>query len=404
MDMNLEGQQGPGEPEQLDSHVPHHAVSAQPANAPSVAPLAVTDRGRRPLAVVATVGLVAGLLGGGAVAATAWALDGGGGTTASGQPPVVIQGAGAGSPTDVEQVAKAVTPSVVLLKVQGAGAADEGSGIVLSADGLILTNNHVVAAAADGGSVSVVTSDGTAYVGKIVGRDPVTDLAVVQAKGASGLTTASIGDSAKLDVGQPVVAIGAPLGLQGTVTTGIVSALDRPVVSSGDGSGQSSVTEAIQTDAAVNPGNSGGPLVNAEGQVVGINSAIASLSGSAPGTQPGSIGLGFAIPIDEAMRVAHEIEAGDPVSHAQLGVSVSNSTNPAGARIGEVSPGSAGAAAGLRSGDVVTRANGQVIESADGLVAAVRTLAPGDRVSLTYVRAGASHTVRVTLGTDQTST
>ena len=313
---------------------------------------------------------MAGLVGGGAVVATAWAVGGTTSASASSQAPVQVQAAAASSPADVEQVAKAVTPSVVLLKVQGGGTEDEGSGIVLSSGGLILTNNHVVAAAADGGSVSVVTSDGTTYTGKIVGRDPVTDLAVVQAKGASGLTPASVGDSAKLDVGQPVVAIGAPLGLQGTVTTGIVSALDRPVVSSGEGDAQSSVTDAIQTDAAVNPGNSGGPLVDAAGQVVGINSAIASLSGSAAGAQSGSIGLGFAIPIDEAMRVAHEIEAGNPVSHAQLGVSVSDSDNPAGARIGDVSPGSAAANAGLRSGDVVTRANGQVIESADGLVAA----------------------------------
>jgi putative serine protease PepD len=351
---------------------------------------------------------VAGLVGGGAVVATAWAVDSSGPATTSGSSasaePVAVQGSAAGSAADVEHVAKAVTPSVVLLKVQGGGVADEGSGVVLSSGGLILTNNHVVAAAANGGSVSVELSDGTTYHGTIVGRDPVTDLAVVRADKASGLTAASIGDSSDLEVGQPVIAIGAPLGLQGTVTTGIVSALDRPVVSAGESGGESSVTDAIQTDAAINPGNSGGPLVDAQGQVVGINSAIASLSESSTGSQPGSIGLGFAIPIDEAMRVAREIEAGNPVSHAELGVSVSDSPNPAGARIGDVTPGSAAGTAGLRSGDVVTRIDGQVIDSADGLVAAVRTQAPGDTVTLTYVRDGSTHTTSVVLGTDQPTT
>jgi putative serine protease PepD len=365
-------------------------------------------RRSRSLAAVAGVGLVAGLVGGGAVVGAAWSMDGPGAATSSGSStsaaPVSVQSFAAGSAADVEQVAKAVTPSVVLLKVQGGGVADEGSGVVLSSSGLILTNNHVVAAAADGGSVSVELSDGTTYDGTIVGRDPVTDLAVVRADHASGLTPAAIGDSANLAVGQPVVAIGAPLGLQGTVTTGIVSALDRPVVSAGEGGGQSSVTDAIQTDAAINPGNSGGPLVDAQGQVVGINSAIASLNESSTGSQAGSIGLGFAIPVDEAMRVAREIESGSPVSHAELGVSASDSPNPAGARIGDVSPGSAAGTAGLRSGDVVTRIDGQVIDSADGLVAAVRTLAPGDVVTLTYVRDGSTHTTRVALGSDRPTT
>ncbi len=375
--------------------------------APS-SPQQAPGRGRRSLASIAGVGLVAGLVGGGAVVGAAWSIDSPGAATSSGSStsaaPVSVQSSAAGSAADVEQVAKAVTPSVVLLKVQGGGVADEGSGVVLSSSGLVLTNNHVVAAAANGGSVSVELSDGTTYDGTIVGRDPVTDLAVVRADHASGLTPAAIGDSANLEVGQPVIAIGAPLGLQGTVTTGIVSALDRPVVSAGEGSTESSVTDAIQTDAAINPGNSGGPLVDAQGQVVGINSAIASLNQSSTGSQAGSIGLGFAIPIDEAMRVAREIEAGSPVSHAELGVSVSDSPNPAGARIGDVTPGSAAGTAGLRSGDVVTRIDGQVIDSADGLVAAVRTRAPGDTVTLTYVRGGSTHTTQVVLGSDQSTT
>jgi len=363
------------------------------------------SRPRRSLVTVATVGLVAGLVGGGVSAAAVVALSGtsptssatSGGGASSAAAPVA-----AGSPgTDVERVAKAVTPSVVLLQVQGRSGADEGSGVVLSANGLILTNNHVVAAAAGGGAIKVVLQDGTSYDGTIVGRDPVTDLAVVQAKGASGLTPAVTGDSATLSVGQPVIAIGAPLGLQGTVTSGIVSALDRPVTTS-DG-GQTSVTDAIQTDAAINPGNSGGPLVDAAGRVIGIDSAIASL-GASTGAQSGSIGVGFAIPIDEAMRVAQEMEGGNPVSHAELGVTVSDSAAPAGARIGDVAAGSAADKAGLQHGDVVTRFDDQVIADATDLVAAIRTQAPSDSATLTYVRGGQTHTVTVTLGTDQTTT
>jgi putative serine protease PepD len=396
------GQQaGPGATSPENTHVAGPEGSERPGRQES-------GRGRRSLAAAAVVGLVAGLVGGGAVAGTAWAIDGSGPATTSSSSasaaPVDVRGSGAGSAADVEQVAKAVTPSVVLLKVQGSGVADEGSGVVLSANGMILTNNHVVEAAANGGSVLVEGSDGKTYRGMIVGRDPVTDLAVVRAVGEGRLTPASIGQSATLEVGQPVIAIGAPLGLQGTVTTGIVSALDRPIVSAGEGGGQSSVTDAIQTDAAINPGNSGGPLVDAQGQVVGINSSIASLNQSSGGSQAGSIGLGFAIPIDEAMRVAHEIEAGNPVSHAQLGVSVSDSQAPAGARIGDVTSGSAAGRAGLQSGDVVTRVDGQVIDSADGLVAAIRTDAPGDTVTLTYVRGGSTHTAQVVLGSDQPTT
>ncbi|MXG89332.1 S1C family serine protease [Nocardioides flavescens] len=366
---------------------------------------------RRPvrMTIVAAVALGAGLIGGGAAATAAVSLEG---TTSADGPvsthvtPVQAASTSSGA-TDTEAVAKAVTPSVVLLKVQGPQGADEGSGVVLTSDGRILTNNHVVeAAAGEGGApagkIQVVTSDGTTYDASIVGRDPVTDLAVVQAQGASGLTPASIGDSSSLVVGQPVVAIGAPLGLQGTVTTGIVSALNRPVAASGE-DGQTSVTDAIQTDAAVNPGNSGGPLVDAQGQVVGITSSIASL-GASEGAQSGSIGLGFAIPIDEAMRVAGDIADGTPVAHAQLGVSVSDSADPAGAKIGDVDPTSAAAKAGLQSGDVVTKVGDQPVDSADGLVAAIRTQAPGTKVQLTWVRAGQTQTVDVVLGTDQTTT
>ena len=360
---------------------------------------------RRSRAVfVPGVALLAGLVGGGIAATAAVATEGGGSSSSSAASVTAasVTGAARTRPSDVESVAKAVTPSVVLLRVEGAQQADEGSGVVLSADGRILTNNHVVAAAANGGQIQVVTSAGTTYDATIVGRDPITDLAVVQAQDASGLTPAAIGDSSTLQVGQPVVAIGAPLGLQGTVTTGIISALNRPVATAGD-DGQSSVTDAIQTDAAINPGNSGGPLVDSAGRVVGITSSIASL-GSSEGSQSGSIGVGFAIPIDEATRVASDIEAGNPVSHAQLGVTVSDSDGPAGARVGDVAAGSAAAQAGLQSGDVVTQVDDKPIEDSEGLVAAIRTLAPGTKVTLTFVRDGQTHTASVTLGSDQPTT
>jgi putative serine protease PepD len=317
------------------------------------------------------------------------------GPVAAGAPVLASRRASSG----VEAVARAVTPSVVLLQVQGSKGSGEGSGVVVSSDGLILTNNHVVQFAAGGGQIRAVFSNGESAPAKIVGTDPVTDLAVVRAQGTRGLEPASIGTSASLQVGQQVVAIGAPLGLQGTVTTGIVSALDRPVSSTGE-SGQSTVVDAIQTDAAINPGNSGGPLVDMSGRVVGLDSAIATL-GASSGGQSGSIGLGFAIPIDQVTPVVKQIEAGGPVTHAQLGVMITDSANPAGAVIGEVNPGSAAASVGLIHGDVITRVDDQVIDNADALVAAIRAHTPGTKVTLSYEHDNHEETRTVALGSDQ---
>ncbi len=352
---------------------------------------------------LALVGVTAGLVGGG-VGATAYAAFGpepssAPTSTATTDSPVSVPVSGHSSTTNVEEVAKAVTPSVVLLQVQGSQGSGEGSGIILSSTGQILTNNHVVEAAASGGQIRAVFNDGTSAPATIEGRDPVTDLAVVHAQGVSGLTPATMGDSSTLEVGQPVVAIGAPLGLQGTVTTGIVSALNRPVSSTGE-AGQATVVNAIQTDAAINPGNSGGPLVDMSGRVVGIDSAIASLGGSM-GTQAGSIGLGFAIPSDQAMRIADQIKTGDPATHALLGVSVGDSANPAGALVGDVTPGSAADVAGLQHGDVITKVNTQTLDNADSLIAAIHAEAPGDKVTLTYERNGSAQTTTATLGSDQ---
>jgi putative serine protease PepD len=297
----------------------------------------------------------------------------------------------------VEKVAAAVLPSVVLLQVSGPNGSGEGSGVVLSADGLILTNNHVVAGAADGGSITVRTQSGESAAATIVGRDPGSDLAVVRVSGLT-LTPATLGSSADLVVGQSVLPIGAPLGLQGTVTTGIVSSLNRPVTTGG-GTGEGSVLDAIQTDAAINPGNSGGALVDMSGAVVGINSAIATLGSG--GGQSGSIGLGFSIPIDQAKRIADEIIADGTASRAVLGVSVGDAEG--GASLTSVVDGGAAAEAGLRTGDVVTRIGERAITSADDLVAAIRSAVPGDSVTITYTRDGESATTTATLGTAEAS-
>ena len=309
----------------------------------------------------------------------------------------------------VEQVAAKVVPSVVKLEVDVGKQSEEGSGVILSSDGLILTNNHVVSAAKDGpgaagGAQTKVTfADGRTMGFTVVGTDPSSDIAVVRAHDASGLTPITLGSSGNLRVGQDVVAIGSPLGLEGTVTTGIISALNRPVAAGGDAQNQNTVLDAIQTDAAINPGNSGGALVNMNGELVGVNSAIATLGGDAgPQAQSGSIGLGFAIPVDQAKRIADELIQNGTATHASLGVQVGNDSAADGAKIVEVTSGGAAAAAGLPSGVVVTKVDDRVIGSADALVAAVRSKAPGDKVTLTYLDpSGKPQTVQVTLGKAQ---
>ena len=321
---------------------------------------------------------------------------------ANGQPAASVP---AGS---VEQVADKVVPSVVKLEVGSGRASEEGSGIILSADGLIMTNAHVVAGAANSGrpplggssaDTTVSFSDGRTASFKVVGIDPASDIAVVKAEGVSGLTPITLGSSANLRVGQDVVAVGSPLGLEGTVTTGIISALNRPVSTAGDTRNQNTVLDAIQTDAAINPGNSGGALVNMNGELVGVNSAIASIGGDSGNGQSGSIGLGFAIPIDQAKRIADELISTGKASHASLGVQVTNDAATNGAKIVDVVNGGAAAQAGLPRGAVVTKLDDRVINTADALVAAVRSKAPGDKVTLTYNDPPAGdQTVAVTLG------
>jgi len=281
-----------------------------------------------------------------------------------------------------------------------------GSGIIISDDGQILTNNHVVEAVADGGDLSVTFSDGSRADAEIVGRDPATDLAVIQAKDVSGLTPAKFGSSEDLHVGDTVLAIGSPLGLDGSVSAGIVSALGRAITLGGaeqspfggsSSPSQEAVIDAIQTDAAINPGNSGGALINTKGEVVGINTAIASL---AQGTtsQGGNIGVGFAIPIDSARDIAQQLIDHGSVTHAFLGVRLTEPENGGGALVQGVEDGQPAAQAGLLAGDLITKVGDQDVSNAADLTAAVRTLQPGDKVVVSFTRDGDDKTVEVTLG------
>ncbi len=307
----------------------------------------------------------------------------------------------------LSQAAAAVLPSVVSIGVESGPLSGSGSGIVLSSDGQILTNNHVVAAAAEEGTLTVTFADGTRAEASILGRDPATDLAVIQADDVDGLTPASLGSSADLHVGDTVLAIGSPLGLDGSVSAGIVSALGRAISLQGEpqspfgggspGAGTTAVIDAIQTDAAINPGNSGGALIDADGDVIGINTAIASL---AQGTtsQGGNIGVGFAIPIDTARDIAEQLAEEGTVTHAYLGVSIADTETGDGALVGAVEDGQPAADAGLREGDVVTRVGDTAIDDAAALTAAIRSHAPGDQVEVTVTRGGEDQTVEVTLG------
>jgi len=302
-----------------------------------------------------------------------------------------------------EQVAATVLPSVVKINVAGAAGQGSGSGIILSADGEILTNNHVVEALQGGGRMTVDFTEGMTAEATVVGTDPVTDLAVIKAQDVSGLTPAQIGDSEALDVGEAVVAIGSPFGLEATVTSGIVSSLNRPVSIGATNPDDDTTYPAIQTDAAINPGNSGGPLVNLAGQVVGINSSIRT-STSATG-EGGSIGLGFAIPITKVLPIVDQLRNGETPTHALLGVNVTTRAEDnglvTGAGIAEVTEGSAGAEAGLRPGDVVTRVDDQEITSSGALVATIRGYRPGDTVTLRVLRDGETLELRATLDSDQ---
>ena len=378
---------------------------AAPAGPGSAVPTGQPGRGgRRLIAVAAITAVLGGLVGGGAVAA----LDSGGGTTVTSAAVTTQTGdaptSAAGNGT-VEAAAATATRSVVRLDVRASSGEATGSGVIIRSDGYILTNEHVVAGAGSNGSITVTFDDGRTATATVVGTDATTDLAVVKVSGVSGLTAATFADSDTVDVGQTVLAIGSPLGLDGTVTEGIVSALHRPTRG---GSNDTAVIDALQTDAAINSGNSGGPLVDLAGRVVGINTSIATAGSGGPGQSgsSGNIGIGFAIPADTAATIAEQLIADGTATHAYLGVQTgggasSASSSDSGATLASVESGGPAAAAGLRTGDVVTKVDERVISDSDELVAAVRSYAPGEKVTLTVERDGAERTVTVTLGSDE---
>ncbi|MBC3179477.1 S1C family serine protease [Corynebacterium lujinxingii] len=298
----------------------------------------------------------------------------------------------------VEKVAAAVLPSVVSIGVATRGGGAEGSGSIISSDGYVLTNHHVVAAGAEPGTeIQVTLNDGSRHPAQFVASDVNTDIGVIKIEGVDNLPVIQFGDSHDLNVGQQVVAVGSPLGLSATVTTGIVSALNRPVRAS-QGGGESSLMDGIQTDAAINPGNSGGPLVDMEGHLIGMNSVIASLSTGGFGSEGsgGSIGLGFAIPSNFAKRVAEQLIANGEATQPMLGVQVSIAqAMTGGAVVAAVEPGSPGEQAGLKRGDVITRLDDRVIDSADALIAATRSQDFGQTVTLQVEREGESEPIPV---------
>ncbi|MGI5126052.1 trypsin-like peptidase domain-containing protein [Pseudonocardia sp. CA-107938] len=353
---------------------PSYAVDAPPRRRRSVA--------------MAGAAVVAALVVGAAGGAVGYSLARNGGT-GSGTPDVSAPGATATGAGPVEQVAAKVLPSVVQLRAEGAADTTTGSGVILSADGLLLTNNHVVEQAGNR-PLAVLLQDGRTAVASIVGRDPNSDLALVRIADVTGLTPAELGDSSSIAVGQQVVAVGSPLGLGGTVTTGVVSALDRAVtVGPAQGSRTSTVLNAIQTDAAINPGNSGGPLVDMTGRVIGINSAIATT-----GPKDGSIGVGFAVPINQAKRVADELERTGKASRATLGLTVGSDPKRGGALVKTLVPDGPGAAAGIKVGDTIVRIDDRPIITGDDLQAVVGSRAPGEAVRIQL----ADRTVDATLG------
>jgi putative serine protease PepD len=423
------------EPEHLDSHdepaaAPeldaYPAPSAPPAYAapayspqltrplPAPTPAHAAD-GRRPSGwtwpVVAVLALVLGLAGGVAGSVvynnTGDRADGGGGfgsgnglstsTTVTAPPIKLDEGS-------IAAVAQELLPSTVLISAEygGESGGATGSGFVLDTEGHVVTNNHVVEAAAqDEGPIEIVDQDGNRYDATVVGRSPVYDIAVLYSDQAKKMKPAALGDAAGLHVGDSVVAIGSPLGLSSTVTAGIVSALERPVTT-GDSTTDSSYINAVQTDAAINPGNSGGPLVNLAGQVVGVNSAIATTGGGGlAGTESGNIGVGFAIPIEQVKVTADQIlrtgEARYPVIGAKV---LTGQRDGAGAEIDDVVSGTPAEEAGLEKGDVVVALEGKKVTDGIALIVSIRSHQPGETLTFTVQRGGEEQDFEVTLDSE----
>jgi putative serine protease PepD len=431
-------------PEKNESAPVDGAATATPIDPAQHPALAKQRRTIAPVGVIAALAvgaLVGGVSGAGV---TLWATSANSGapsvTTSS---PTTITVNDPANATQITAVAAKASPSVVTISVSSPNASGTGSGVIIDTEGHVLTNTHVVTlegAAADP-TIQVQTNDGRLISAKIVGIDPISDLAVIQLADTSNLQPAEFADSSKLNVGDGAIAIGAPLGLAGTVTDGIVSALNRSITIASSAlpdtstnndqapdaqspfdfwnfdlpgqnqsntptsSSQTISLSVIQTDAAINPGNSGGALLDSEGRVIGINVAIAS-AGSSSGGQSGSIGVGFAIPANLAQRIAGELIATGKATHGLLGASVADVTEDTtqtnstvvGASIVELTSGGAASAAGLAVGDIITGINGLPVTGKTDLTAQVRALAAGSKATLNYVRDGKPATVDVTLG------
>ncbi|WP_308286558.1 S1C family serine protease [Streptomyces griseorubiginosus] len=319
------------------------------------------------------------------------------------------------APDSVAGIAARALPSVVTLHVTGVAESGTGTGFVLDDLGHILTNNHVVEPAGSGGKITVTFNSGDTAKATVVGRDSGYDLAVVKVTGVRGLKPLPLGNSDNVQVGDPVVAIGAPFDLAGTVTSGIISAKERPITAGGDSTDGSDVSyvDALQTDAPINPGNSGGPLLDSRGRVIGINSAIRSADdGSDSGSgQAGSIGLGFAIPVNQARRVAEELINTGKATHPVIGVTLDMNYTGDGARVGKkaadggpaVTAGGPGARAGIKAGDVITAVDGVRVHSGDELIVRTRAHRPGDRLRLTVRRGGGERTISLVLGSSDSN-
>jgi len=349
-----------------------------------------------PWAALGTALVVGGVIGGVIVGVTKSSAS-----TAAAPSPVSV------SACEVTSVANHVLPSVVTISARGQDGGGTGSGEVIKSDGYILTNNHVIAVAANGGSVDVQFADGRTAPATITGRDPLTDLAVIKVDTSAKLKVIAMGESSSVKIGQPTVVIGSPLGLSGTVTSGIVSALDRTIQVPGENDSTALLVSAIQTDAPINPGNSGGAMVNCSNQLIGVPSAGATVPTSSGESSGGSIGLGFAIPVDLAKTISDEIIATGSVTHAFFGletlpippVAAEQAGLPEGLYVRAVTPGGPAAQAGLRAEDVITSINGAPATSNIQLQELALTKKPGDTVTLEYQRNGHATKTSVTLGT-----
>lgn len=355
------------------------------------------------VAIAVVLGLVAGFLGG--------LLGRNVGNTAPIAASTTSAVAPGGTSCNATKVSADVLPAVVTISASNGSDGGVGTGEIVRKDGYIVTNNHVISVAANGGSIEVLYSSGESDSATLVGRDPRADLAVLKVKHSGSLPTIGVGSSASVKVGQPVVALGAPLGLSGTVTSGIVSALGRDVTVPGDDGQSAILADAVQTDAAINPGNSGGPLVDCNGNLIGINSAIATVPNESGQAGGGSVGIGFAVPVDRAMTIVNQIISTGKAVYPYFGVSVAAiSENVAsdygvdtGLYVASTVSGGPAAKAGLKQGDIIVTVDGQPATTVDDLTAVTLKKKAGDTVDIGYVRDGKKATTKVTLQEAPTS-